>query len=198
MRTQNIRLAAIAALLTMSLTMSTPPVMAASQCKTEDVRPVVPENGSSVSGRAVLVVNSTGADVLMHAENLMPGVAYTVWFVYFDDTSRCLIPHQCGSADLTMPPNDPEAVFGRMDSAVAGDNGELIFHARLRDFRISAGSAVHLALFAHGLVSTTDNQERARQLLTPETPGLGAPGLGVGERKGFLVGAAIFDIGSCK
>lgn len=196
MKTQNIRLAAIAALLT--LTTSTPPVMAAGQCRTEDVRPVMPENGSSVSGRAVLVVNDTGADVLMHAENLTPGVAYTVWFVYFDDTSRCLVPNQCAPADLTMPASNPEGVFGRMDSAVAGDNGELTFHAKLRDFRVSPGSAVHLALFAHGPASTTDNQERARQLLTPEAPGLGAPGLGLGTQKGFLVGAAIFDIPSCK
>lgn len=139
-----------------------------------------------------------GAHVLIHAEKLTPGVAYTVWFVYFDDTSRCLIPHQCADADLTMPASDPQGVFGRMDSAIAGDNGELTFQATLRDFRISAGSAVLLALFEHGPASTTDNQERARQLLTPQAPGLGAPGLGVGTQKGFLVGAATFDIGSCK
>ena len=192
MKTKNITLAALAALLT--LTTSTPSVMAAGQCRTDDVRPLMPENGSSVSGRAVLVVNNSGVHVLIHAENLTPGVAYTVWFVYFDDTSRCLIPHRCADPDLIMPASDPEGVFGRMDSAIAGDNGELTFHATLRDFRVSAGSAVLLALFAHGPASTTDNQERARQLLTPQAPGLGAPGLGVGTQKGFLVGAATFDI----
>lgn len=196
MKTKNIKLAALSALLT--LTTSTPSVMAAGQCRTEDVRLLMPENGSPASGRAVLVVNNGGAHVLIHAEKLTPGVAYTVWFVYFDDTSRCLIPHQCADADLTMPVSDPQGVFGRMDSAIAGDNGELTFQATLRDFRISAGSAVLLALFEHGPASTTDNQERARQLLTPQAPGLGAPGLGVGTQKGFLVGAATFDIGSCK
>jgi hypothetical protein len=158
----------------------------------------MPENGSSVSGRAVLVVNNSNAHVLIHAENLTPGVAYTVWFVYFDDTSRCLMPRQCADPDLIMPPSGPEGVFGRMDSAIAGDNGELTFQATLRDFRISAGSEVLLALFAHGPASTTDNQERARQLLTPQDPGLGAPGLGVGTPKGFLVGAATFDTARCR
>lgn len=145
-----------------------------------------------------MVVNNTGAHVVMQAGNLTPGVAYTVWFVYFDDTSRCLIQHQCGPADLTMPASAPEGVFGRMDGAVAGNNGELMFHGTLQDFRISAGSAVHLVLFAHGPASTTDNQERARQLLTPEAPGLGTPGLGLGTQKGFLVGSAMFDINECK
>jgi hypothetical protein len=146
----------------------------------------------------VLVVNNNGAHALMHAENLTPGVAYTVWFVYFDDTSKCLTPYQCAPPDLTMPAGDPEGIFGRMDSAVAGDNGELTFQATMRDFRISAGSAVHLALFAHGPVSATDNQERARQLLTPQNPVLGAPGLGLGVQKGFLVGVTMFEIGACR
>jgi hypothetical protein len=172
--------------------------MAASQCKAVDLQLVNPQNGSSVSGNAILEVNNTGAHVVMHAENLTLGVAYTVWFVYFDDTSKCLVPHQCAPPDLTMPAGAPVGVFGRMDSAVAGDSGELMFHGTMRDFRISAGSAVHLALFAHGPASLTDNQERARQLLTPENPGLGAPGLGLGAQKGFLVGAVMFDINACK
>jgi hypothetical protein len=41
-----------------------------------------------------------------------------------------------------------------MDGAVAGANGQLTFKERLRDFHVSAGSAVHVALFAHGPDST--------------------------------------------
>jgi hypothetical protein len=85
-----------------------------------------------------------------------------------------------------------------MDAGVAGPNGQLTFQATLRDFEVSAGSAVHLILFTHGPVSTTDLQERARQLLTPENAVLGAPGLGVGPEKGFLVGFVRFDIASCR
>jgi hypothetical protein len=143
-------------------------------------------------------VNNEGADAIIRAENLIPGAAYTAWFIYFNNTSQCLTPLECGPPDLTMPATNPTGVFGRMDSAVAGTNGQLTFKGTLRDFHVSAGSAVHIALFAHGPASTTDNRERARQLLTPEAPGLGAPGLGVGVQKGFLVGAVIFDIDSCK
>ncbi len=85
-----------------------------------------------------------------------------------------------------------------MDSAVAGASGRLTFKGTLRDFQVSAGSAVHIALFAHGTVNTTDNHARAQQLLTPETPALGSPGLGLGTQKGFLVAATMFDIASCK
>ena len=198
MKAQNLRLAAITAAITISLTTFTPPAMAQSVCRAEDLQLVAPQNGSSVSGNALLAVNKRGAQVVLHAENLTPAVAYTVWFVYFDDASKCLVPNKCAPPDLTMPASAPEGVFGRMDSAVAGDDGELMFHGTMRDFRVSAGSAVHLALFAHGPENITDNQARARQLLTPETPGLGAPGLGLGTQKGFLVGAVMFDISACK
>jgi hypothetical protein len=193
-----IRILAIAAMFGMLLAMSTPTVLAANACGAQDVQVVQSKNGSGITGQATLVVNTTGAHALMQAENLKPGVAYTVWFIYFDDTSKCLIAHQCGAADLTTPPTAPEGVFGRMDSAVAGDDGELTFQETLRDFEVSAGSALHLVLFAHGTANTTDLQERARQLLTPEAPGLGAPGLGIGAPKGSLVGAAIFEIPACR
>jgi hypothetical protein len=172
--------------------------MAADECNTDQKQPVMAENGSSVSGHGTLVVNNEGADVVIRAENLTPGVAYTAWFVYFNNTAQCLVAHQCAPADLTMPPSDPEGVFGRMDSAVAGANGQLTFKGTLRDFHVSAGSAVHVALFEHGPANTMDNRARAKQLLTPESPALGAPGLGIGAKKGFLVGATVFDIVSCK
>jgi hypothetical protein len=149
-------------------------------------------------GRPLLIVNKNGAQVLMQVENLTPGNTYTVWFVYFDNTDKCVTPNHCAPVDLTVPAGAPEGVFGRMDSAIAGPDGELTFQATLRDFKVSAGSAVHLALFSHGPANTSDLQERARQLLTPENPALGEPGLGLGTQKGFLVGAAMFDISSCR
>jgi hypothetical protein len=197
MKKQSIRLVATA-LLGFLVSTSAPRLMAANQCKTKQVQGVVPQNGSSVSGGALLILNKNGAQVLMQVENLTPGNAYTVWFVYFDDTSKCVTPNHCAPVDLTMPAGAPEGIFGRMDSAIAGPDGELTFQATMRDFKVSAGSAVHLALFSHGPANTTDLQERARQLLTPENAALGEPGLGLGPQKGFLVGAAMFDIGSCR
>ncbi|HEY3841156.1 MAG TPA: hypothetical protein VGL72_31510 [Bryobacteraceae bacterium] len=188
----------IAGLMCLLLVTSAPKISAADECGTDQSEPVLPRGGSSIAGYGNLVVNNEGADVVIRAENLTPGVAYTAWFIYFDNTSACLIPHQCATADLTMPSSNPAGVLGRMDSAVAGNNGQLTFRGMLRDFHVSAGSSVHIALYAHGLANPTENLARARQLLTPETPALGAPGLGVGVTNGFLVAGAVFDIGTCK
>ena len=198
MRTQNISAIRVAVLIILLLATSGRKIMASDECGTDQRQPVLPRNGSSVSGHATLVVNDDGADVVIRAENLTPGVAYTAWFLYFDSTEQCLVPHQCGNADLTVPAGNPAGVLGRMDSAVSGSNGRLTFKGALRDFHVSAGSSVHIALYAHGPVNSTDNQARARQLLTPESPALGAPGLGIGTAKGLLTGGAVFDIDSCK
>lgn len=176
---------------------SAPGALGEKLCATDLNLPLMPQNGSSISGHATLFRGGSELDVLIGAENLTPGVAYTAWFIYFDDTAQCLIPHQCGPSDVTMPASNPEGVFGRMDSAVAAADGRLVFKGSMRNFRISLGSAVHVVLFSHGPADTTDNRERARQLLTPESPGLGAPGLGV-EQKGSLVAGVAFDITACK
>jgi hypothetical protein len=196
-RTQSISAIRVAVLIVLLLAASVPEIMASDECGANQSQPVLPRNGSFVSGQATLVVNDDGADVVIRAENLTPGVAYTAWFLYFGSTEQCLVPHQCGNADLTAPAANPAGVLGRMDSAVSGSNGRLTFRGTLRDFHVSAGSSVHIAVYAHGPVNSTDNQARARQLLTPESPALGAPGLGVGAAKGLLTGGAVFDIGSC-
>ena len=193
--TQAISIAAMTVLLMAALGSD---LMAQGQCSTDQSQPVLPRNGSSVSGHGILVVNHEGADVVIRAENLTPGVAYTTFFLYFDNTAQCVVPYQCANADLSTPAGNPAGVLGRLDSAVSGDNGQLTFKGTLRDFHVSAGSSVHIAVYAHGPVDLTNNQARARQLLTPESPSLGAPGLGVGAAKGSLVAGAVFDIGSCK
>jgi hypothetical protein len=167
------------------LAVSTPKVMAADQCNTVQVQPVAPQNGSAPTGHGMLVVNGEDVNVLVRAQGLTSGDAYTAWIIYFDDTAQCLVPHHCGPPDLTAPASNPEGVFGRMDAGVAGADGRLTFKISLSSFQISAGSAVHVAIFDHGPANTTDNRARARQLLTPEAPGLGAPGLGVGTQRGF-------------
>ncbi len=167
---------------------------------------VIQFGGSGATGRASLCVSDDGVRVSMRLHNLVPGRAYTAWFVYFDRPSECAnsgVPspnEPCGSIDLVRPVPDsahpsatPPGVFGRMDSAVADDDGEVRFFARLQHFHVSRGAHVHVGAFVHDPASS-DNKVRARQLLTPEAPGLGAPGLGVGPQKGFLAAAAVFYI----
>lgn len=156
--------------------------------------------GSGMSGQAILCYGEDGVQVRLSANNLLAGQAYTVWFVYFDNPANCITApgtaSPCGPRDLTspLPPNGvPAGVFGRMDGAVADQFGSARFSARLQDFHFSPGSDVHLVIFNHGPVSN-DNYARAHQLLTPETPGLGSPGLGLGTRKGFMAGGAVLHI----
>lgn len=167
---------------------------------------VMQENGSGISGQASLCFGEAGVHVRMSVQNLIPGRAYTVWFVYFNNPSNCITApgttNPCGPPDLIKPLPDgmhpdaaPAGVFGRMDSAVADMDGTARFSARLQDFHVSAGSHVHLAIFVHDSASN-DNYARARQLLTPENPVLGSPGLGLGTQRGFLAAAAIFHIPS--
>lgn len=199
MKTQRTSRITIAALAGLFLAISAPKVMLADECKTDQNQPLMQENGTMISGHGTLVVNKEGVDAIIRAENLIPGVAYTAWFIYFDNPALCMVPGQCGPGDAKLPEDNPVGVFGRMDSAVAGTNGQLTFKGMLRDFRVSAGSAVYVELFVHGPASTMDNRALARQLLTPEAPVLGAPGLGVGTtQRAFPAAIAMFSIQSCK
>jgi hypothetical protein len=173
----------------------------AEDCSVSLKQSVAEQGNSGVTGHAAICFNEDGLKVSLKVMKLVPRNAYTVWFIYFDNPATCATPG-CGPSDLIMPTPDashpnlaPPGAFGRMDSAVADEDGEARFSAKLQDFKVSKGSLIWLAVFNHGPAST-DYQERARQLLTPETPVLGAPGLGLLVRKGFGVGLAVFNIPS--
>jgi len=136
---------------------------------------LVAENDSGVTGKALLCITDAGVEARIHASALTTGNAYTMWFIYFDNPSKCVTPGSCSDLDAFTPTDDPEGVFGRFDSIVA--------HARSATFsghgglHLSSGSVVSLEIVAHG-VPSEDGKHRARQLLTPQIPVLGAPGLG--------------------
>lgn len=171
---------------------ATPKAMACNDCDDGQSQPVV--SGSGITGNASLCVDEESLSTTLRTRNLVPGTAYTVWFAYFDNPANCIVAGQCGGPDLVTPAASPTGVFGRMDDAIAGSNGRLTFRGNFRGFRAAPGSTIILFLFTHGSADPTDLRERARQLLTPETPGLGAPGLGVGVRKGFGIASATFQI----
>jgi hypothetical protein len=60
-------------------------------------------NNSGVTGTAKLCISEGGVHTRITANNLTPGNPYTVWFVYFDDPSKCLTPGHCTSADTVTP-----------------------------------------------------------------------------------------------
>lgn len=194
-----------AALFVTSLSLFATATSTRAQDATDCLRaPIMQENGSGITGKARLCFSADGVRARMFVQNLIPDRAYTVWFVYFDDPSKCIAApgtdNPCGPPDLIKPVPTasnptlaPAGVFGRMDSAVADEDGEARFSAHLQDFHLSPGSHVHLGIFVHEPASD-NNQVRARQLLTPENPKLGFPGLGLGIQRGFLAGAAMFHV----
>jgi hypothetical protein len=155
--------------------------------------PLLEMGNSGVAGTAQLCLSDAGVRAQVDTRNLAPGDAYTAWFVYFDQPTTCM-GASCAPPDVVG--DDPPGVLGRMDSLVADGMGVGDFSGRFRGLRVSSGAEVHLPIFGHGLADTDDNRARARQLLTPEEPVLGAPGLGVpaANHHGAAVAVARFQI----
>jgi hypothetical protein len=142
-----------------------------------------PHQISGITGSATLCIDHKNATVSEWAEHLKPGHAYTTWFAYIDNPAECGqypggTPGVCADADAVLPAASPPVVFGRMNGAIAGASGRLHMTGEFRDLRFSRGSTVWIIMFEHGPASTADHRFLARQLLTPQLPPLGAPGLG--------------------
>lgn len=173
--------------------------------------------GDELSGRGTICATPFGLWSTLSVRGLTPGNAYTTWWVYIDDPDSCanfpLTPDnapvpfnepvgyagRCGLADFFTQAEsgdflDPLAVFGRMDSVVARHKRRTRFAGDLRDFVPSSGSQIWMFVFGHGPADTTDKRQLARQLLTPEDPGSGAPHLGItGRPFGYPAGVVVIE-----
>ncbi len=170
-------------ILLLSLGMMYPLAEATADCVHQ---PVVELEDSGVQGQATLCVNTDGVDAKMKMRNLTPGNTYTIWFAYIDRPDLCAMgPGVCTPVDFgVLAPSgdasaDPLGVFGRLDSTVADENGKENFSGRVGGLRLSSGSQVLLVFYTDGPAVTNDKRRLARQLLTPEDPFAGAPGLGI-------------------
>jgi hypothetical protein len=155
--------------------------------------PVTSQTDSGVRGGARLCIVDEGVRPAMRAEELAPDTIYSVWLAYFDRPMACRgVP--CGRGDLFG--EDPIGVLGRMDGVVASGLRKADFWGDFRDLRLSSGSQVTLLLLSHGPASTGDRRARARQLLTPQLPRLGAPlaGAVADGDVGMEVAQAIFNL----
>ena len=147
------------------------------------------QTASETSGYGTVCVTWRGLHSNIWVRGLTKGFAYTVWWVYIDDTEDCAgvdtppfveppgYAGPCGFKDFLG--DNPLVVFGRMDSAIPGHHGWTRFSGSLRGMKPSHGSQVWLLIFGHGPAKTEDGRELARQLLTPEDPNAGAPHLGI-------------------
>ena len=165
----------------------------------------VPLVEMDTSGRASLCRTWNNLRGKIRLNNLIPGGAYTVWWVYFDTPAACLgttplpVPLGGGASECDFDDfggDKPQGVFGRMDSGVSPRNGVLQFSGRFRGMRPSSGSEVWLFVFGHGPAARGDGDALARQLLTPEDPGTGTPHLGniVDGLRGYPIASAVFTL----
>jgi len=166
--------------------------------------------GGAVNGHGKVCATPQGLRSNMTVDGLAEGFAYTVWWVYIDDTSQCQGPitepfieppgyaGPCGFADFFDFVNEaanPLVVFGRMDSAIPSGDGPTRFSGTVRGMKPSSGSQVWFLVFGHGPAATGDGQQLARQLLTPEDPASGAPHLGiVGGPQAYPSSVVVIDI----
>jgi hypothetical protein len=151
---------------------------------------------NSIVGRTRVCLDGDRLKVALKATNLESDHAYSAWWVYFADTSKCLAANDCGPRDLVEPHGGtrqmlpdgryaggdlPQGVIGRMASGLALPSGKLVLTGELRRFVFEKQSEMWLLLMAHGPADRLNASRLARQLLTPEEPALGEPFMGRSE-----------------
>ena len=136
----------------------------------------------AVTGSGFVCPGPGGVSARLEASGLTPGNAYTLWFIYVPDGAACAADEAtCFGANGTGGDKNavPTEAFGRLSDVVAPKNGKATVSGDVPGLQLSKGSQVWLLLNGHGALNTSDNLARARQLLTPEDPSVGAPNLGV-------------------
>ena len=136
----------------------------------------------AVTGNGFVCPGPGGVSARVEASGLTPGNAYTLWFIYVPDGAACAADEaKCFGANGTGGDQNavPTEAFGRLSDVVAPKNGKATVSGEVPGLQLSKGSQVWLLMNGHGALNTSDNLARARQLLTPEDPSVGAPNLGV-------------------
>ena len=136
----------------------------------------------AVTGNGFVCPGPGGVSARVEASGLTPGNAYTLWFIYVPDGAACAADEAtCFGANGTGGDKSavPAEAFGRLSDVVAPKNGKATVSGEVPGLQLSKGSQVWLLMNGHGPLNTSDNLARARQLLTPEDPTVGAPNLGV-------------------
>ena len=127
---------------------------------------------STIEGQARLCVDPGGVRPALRLSGLRAGEAYTAWLAYFEEPWACLVT-PCHTIDLLG--DDPVGVLGRVDGAVAPATGELHLQADVRDLHATSKAQLTVLVFGHGEANEQSGRARARQLLSLQTPDMGAP-----------------------
>jgi len=166
----------VVALFAVNLALAQPSYQAASRPSSAGAgcvdAPAAALSASNVSGGGGVCLDDGGVHPALRVSGLSPGEVYTAWLGYFDRPSACA-QSPCGVVDLRG--DAPPGVLVRIGGGVAREDGELELRSDLADLRLAAGAQVTLLLLNHGPAIDADHRARARQLLTPQRPDLGAP-----------------------
>ena len=165
----------------------------------------VPLVEQDAGGYARLCIPAGSVSATMTLTGLVPGNAYTTWWVYVDDPGSCLgtsplpVPFTTGDSPCDFDDfvgDKPLVSFGRMASGVSPRRGRLHMAGTFGGMQPSPGSEIWLFSFGHGPANLSDGDALARQLLTPEDPGAGAPHLGnlVDGLRGYPISVAVFKV----
>src|SRR5258708_16293416 len=65
--------------------------------------PLLAENDSGVTGTATVCITPGGVRAQVFATDLTASNPYTLWFIYFDNPSLCVVPGACTDADVFTP-----------------------------------------------------------------------------------------------
>ncbi len=83
-----------------------------------------------ISGQSTLHRSKNGLTVNYHSTDLMPGHAYTLWWVIWNSPGDCATPNQCADSDFFNPAVNVDVLYGA--GHVVGESGIGNFSARLK------------------------------------------------------------------
>ena len=107
---------------------------------------------SLIEGASAHVVRTpNGVNYRVSTNSLMPGHAYTLWVVIFNEPDRCDTPGMCAPFDLFNADAKPDMVYGA--GVVAGGSGMATLAGRTRVGDVSGSAQAPAGLFSYGLTN---------------------------------------------
>jgi hypothetical protein len=105
-----------------------------------------------IEGASAHVVRTrNGVNFRVNTNSLMPGHAYTLWVVIFNEPDKCLTaPDTCTPADLFHPGAKPDMLYGA--GVIAGGSGTATLAGRTRVGDVSGSVQAPAGLLSYGLI----------------------------------------------
>jgi hypothetical protein len=100
---------------------------------------------------AHMVRTKNGVNFRVDTNSLLPGHAYTLWVVIFNEPGECLTaPDTCTPPDLFNPAAKPDMLYGA--GTIVGGSGRATFAGRTRVGDVSGSVQAPVGLLSNGLI----------------------------------------------